>query len=120
MEDSPITTRARSMHLDTRSRRALWVYRILAYAAPAIFLLSTQVDSWLNETWWAWLASACLAALIGFGALFASRKVRCPACGHSAVESYAPSWRQVKPLYSRDAIRCEYCQETIVMRGAHG
>jgi DNA-directed RNA polymerase subunit RPC12/RpoP len=104
------------LHLDMKLLRALWAYRILAHAAPALLLLSTQGDSWLNETWWAWLASVFVAAVLGICAVLVSRRVGCPSCGHAALESYAPSWRQLKALYSRNAIRCEYCLETILTK----
>lgn len=101
------------LHLDKKSRRALWTYRVLAYAAFAFFAFSSHVDSWLGETWWAWLVSLFIAAAAGIGAVLMSRRVRCPSCGHSALESYRPSWRQLKPLYSRHTIQCEYCLEPI-------
>ena len=105
------------LHLDRKSLRALWAYRVLTFCAITLFTFSSQVDSWLNETWWAWVASVFGAALVGICAFLMSKRVRCPDCGHSALESYRPSWRQLKPLYSRGAIRCEYCLEAITTSG---
>jgi DNA-directed RNA polymerase subunit RPC12/RpoP len=111
-----------SLHFDGASLSALRAWRALkalAFVALGIYFALDLIQKWweLPLPGWSRFAMLCTAAVLGLCAYYMSLRVRCPHCSHPALESFAPSWRKLRPIERNDEIRCEYCQEVTCLSG---